>query len=183
MKITQLEVPGAWLHTPTRHEDNRGHFEEQFKASDFEGWIPRDFKVMQVNKSMSAKGVIRGIHVTDGPKSQQKYVTCPKGAIWDVVVDLRPESPKFGSWSGEILSEANGCGVFIPAGVGHCFLSLMDGSVTNYLCSEEYDPTFEVTISPFSPRLGIDFASLALVWGFSDFILSEKDLNAKVFIA
>lgn len=172
-----MKIKGAWIHTPIRHNDNRGHFEEQFKLSEIECQLGLNFTVKQVNQSVSNKGVIRGIHYTLGPSGQAKYISCPKGSIWDVVVDLRPDSKTFGSWDAIELSEENGLSVFISEGLGHAFLSLRDGSVANYLCSAEYSPEFDQIINPLSPRLAIPFADQ----GCTVFNLSSKDAGAPSF--
>ena len=172
-----MKIKGAWIHTPVRHTDDRGHFEEQFKVFQIESELGRSFPVRQVNQSVSKKGVIRGIHFTDSPEGQAKYVTCPKGAIWDVVVDLREDSPTFGQWDAVELSAENGLSVFISEGLGHAFLSLEDGSVANYLCTSEYAPDKDRTINPLSAKLAIDFESS----GIKEFLLSQKDSGAYDF--
>jgi dTDP-4-dehydrorhamnose 3,5-epimerase len=177
MPFQEMKIKDAWIHTPTRHSDERGHFEEQFKLSQIESQLGRVFEVKQVNQSVSNRGVIRGIHYTAGIRGQAKYVSCPRGAIWDVVVDLRENSPTFGKWDAIELSAENGLSVFISEGLGHAFLSLKDGTAVNYLCSGEYDPNNERTINPLSETLSIEFEST----GISNFILSAKDSSAKKF--
>ncbi len=177
MPFQEMKIKGAWIHEPIRLNDKRGHFEEQFKISQIESELGRTFTVKQVNQSVSHKGVIRGIHFTDSPEGQAKYVSCPKGAIWDVVVDLRKDSPTYGQWDAVELSAENGLSVFIAEGLGHAFLSLKDDSVANYLCTSEYAPDADRTINPLSERLGIAFASS----GITDFSLSAKDSEAADF--
>jgi dTDP-4-dehydrorhamnose 3,5-epimerase len=177
MPFQEMKIKGAWIHTPIRHNDERGHFEEQFKISQIESELGRTFTVKQVNQSISNKGVIRGIHFTDSPEGQAKYVSCPKGAIWDVVVDLRQDSPTYGQWDAIELSAKNGLSVLISESLGHAFLSLEDGSVANYLCTSEYAPETARTINPFSEKLAITFGST----GISEFVLSDKDLSADDF--
>lgn len=172
-----MNIKGAWVHTPIRHNDERGRFEEQFKLSQIESELRRTFHVKQVNQSVSNKGVIRGIHYTDSSEGQAKYISCQKGAIWDVVVDLSEGSPTYGQWDAVELSEENGLSVFISEGLGHAFLSLENGSVVNYLCTSEYDPTTERIIHALSPKLAIDFSST----GISKFTLSKKDQIALGF--
>ena len=172
-----MKIKGAWIHTPIRHNDNRGHFEEQFKLSQIESELGRSFIVKQVNQSVSNKGVIRGIHYTESAEGQAKYVSCPKGAIWDVVVDLRKDSPTYGQWEAVELSAKNGLSVFISEGLGHAFLSLEDGSVANYSCSSEYAPEVDKTLNPFSVKLAIAFESS----GITEFSLSKKDNGAADF--
>jgi dTDP-4-dehydrorhamnose 3,5-epimerase len=177
MPFQEMKIKGAWIHSPLRLADERGHFEEQFKLSQIETVLGRTLIVKQVNQSASNKGVIRGIHYTDSPEGQAKYVSCPKGAIWDVVVDLRKGSPTYGQWDAIEISAENGLSVFISEGLGHAFLSLEDGSVANYLCSTEYNPDADRTIHALSPGLAINFASS----GLSEFTLSPKDSNATNF--
>jgi dTDP-4-dehydrorhamnose 3,5-epimerase len=181
MPFEEMKIKGAWVHTPLRHHDNRGHFEEQFKLSLIEQELGRTFTVKQVNQSVSNKGVIRGIHYTDSPEGQAKYVSCPKGKIWDVVVDLRKDSSTYGQWDAVELSAENGLSVFISEGLGHAFLSLEDGSVVNYLCSSEYNPTFDYSLSPTSPRLAIPFQARAELAQIHILKLSNNDLNADLF--
>ncbi|BDS49762.1 DTDP-4-dehydrorhamnose 3,5-epimerase RmlC [Rhodoluna lacicola] len=172
-----MKIKGAWIHTPMRHNDDRGHFEEQFKLSQIESELGRTFPVKQVNQSVSNKGVIRGIHYTDSPEGQAKYVSCPRGAIWDVVVDLRKDSPTYGQWDSVKLSAENGLSVLISEGLGHAFLSLEENSVVNYLCTSNYAPELDRAINPFSEKLGITFSN----FGAAGFFLSEKDSGAPDF--
>jgi dTDP-4-dehydrorhamnose 3,5-epimerase len=130
------------------------------------------FEVKQVNQSVSKAGVIRGIHWADFPPGQAKYVFCPKGAVWDVVVDLRLGSPTFGKWVAEELSSENGRAMFIEDGLGHAFLSLENDTVVNYLCSEVFSPTTERAINPLDEEIGIPFA---LKLPGSNLLLSRKD--------
>jgi dTDP-4-dehydrorhamnose 3,5-epimerase len=177
MPFQEMKIKGAWIHTPLRHVDERGHFEEQFKLSQIKLELGRTFTVKQVNHSVSNKGVIRGIHYTDSPQGQAKYVSCPQGSIWDVVVDLRKDSPTYGQWDAVELSAENGLSVFISEGLGHAFLSLEEGSVANYLCNSEYAPDSDKTINPLSAKLGIAFESS----GITEFSLSDKDSKAAGF--
>ena len=173
-----MKIKGAWVHTPLRHHDNRGHFEEQFKLSLIEQELGRTFTVKQVNQSVSNKGVIRGIHYTDSPEGQAKYVSCPKGKIWDVVVDLRKESPTYGQWDAVELSAENKKSVLISEGLGHAFLSLADNTIANYLCSSEFNPSADKTVNPLSPKLDIAFSSVAETFKIDAFSLSPKDISS-----
>jgi dTDP-4-dehydrorhamnose 3,5-epimerase len=119
MPFTPSPLEGVFVYSPHRHADNRGHFEEQFKLSEFSSQVGVEFKVRQVNQSSSSKGVLRGIHYTEGSPGQAKYVSCPRGSVWDVIVDLRRDSPSFGKWFAEILSADNGRSIFIPEGRKH----------------------------------------------------------------
>lgn len=181
MTFTPLAIEGAWIHTPTRHEDNRGHFEEIFKISSVEKNLGRSFAVKQVNQSRSDRGVIRGVHVSSSLEGQAKYVSCTGGSLWDIVIDLRSDSSTFGKWDSILLSASNGKSVFISEGIGHAFLSLEENTIANYLCTSEYAPEFEITFNAFSPRFAIDFEKIAREHKIPRFKLSERDLNAPFF--
>jgi dTDP-4-dehydrorhamnose 3,5-epimerase len=166
MTFTPLKIEGVWLHTPMVWPDERGAFHEVFKLSNISEQLGREFEVKQVNQSQSLAGVIRGIHWTESSEGQAKYVSCPKGALWDVVVDLRPDSPTYGHWEARTLSEENGHSLLISEGIGHAFLSLEDGTVANYLCTTEFNPAADKTISPLDPVLSISFLKKAKEFGF-----------------
>ena len=176
-----MKIKGAWIHTPLRHADERGHFEEQFKLSQIESELGRTFRVKQVNQSVSNKGVIRGIHYSVSSEGQAKYVSCTKGAIWDVVVDLRKDSPTYGLWDAIEISSENGLSVFISEGLGHAFLSLEENSVATYLCTSEYSMRHEKNINPFDESIAIDFQIVMKSRSVSDFTLSAKDLGGESF--
>ena len=182
MTFTPLKIAGVWLHTPKVWPDDRGTFHEVFKLSLISQQLGRDFQVKQVNQSTSAAGVIRGIHWTDGPEGQAKYVSCPKGALWDVVVDLRPGSKTYGQWDARTLSEENGQSILISEGIGHAFLALEDETVANYLCSSEFKPEADRAINPLDKTLGITFLEIANSVGISKLVISEKDQNGSDFI-
>ncbi|RDI62692.1 dTDP-4-dehydrorhamnose 3,5-epimerase family protein [Nocardia pseudobrasiliensis] len=157
MRIRELAVPGAWEFTPTPHGDERGVFAEMFKASEFEKAVGRPFELLQINSSTSAAGVLRGIHYTEDPPGQAKYVTCTSGAFVDVVVDLRPGSPTFGAWDSVIIDDVDRRWVFLSEGLGHALLALQDDSTVIYLCSLEYRPEFDHEVDAFDPDIGIDW--------------------------
>jgi dTDP-4-dehydrorhamnose 3,5-epimerase len=181
MTFTPLKIAGVWLHTPKVWLDERGSFHEVFKISQISEQLGRDFQVKQVNQSVSSKGVIRGIHWTDSPEGQAKYVSCPKGSLWDVVVDLRPGSETYGQWDARLLSAENGDSLLISEGIGHGFLALEDGTVANYLCTSEFNPTADRTINPQDRNLAIDFQLIAREFGINEFQLSSKDSKARGF--
>ncbi|MEO0067071.1 MAG: hypothetical protein RJB63_196 [Actinomycetota bacterium] len=181
MTFTPMAIAGAWVHEPKVWPDERGTFHEVFKLSAISHQLGRNFAVKQVNQSLSSKGVIRGIHWTDSEEGQAKYVSCPAGALWDVVVDLRPESPTFGKWDAALLTAENRKSVLISEGLGHAFLALQDGTVANYLCSSEFNPAADKTLSPLSSKLEIDFDSIAQAHGIGSFNLSPKDADATEF--
>ena len=178
MSFQEMKIQGAFVHTPSRHEDKRGLFEEQFRLSLIEKELGRSFPVRQVNQSVSKKGVIRGIHWTDSEEGQAKYVSCTSGAIWDVVVDLRKTSPTYGQWDAHLISPGNGNSVFISEGLGHVFMALEDNTVANYLCTTEYNPQADKTINPLDQTLAIEFDQIARAHGIGSYLLSDKDRQA-----
>jgi dTDP-4-dehydrorhamnose 3,5-epimerase len=179
MPYTAMRFPGAWVHNPTRHSDDRGHFEEQFKLSEVQPLLGHPFEVRQVNKSQSSRGVLRGIHFTESITGQAKYVSCPKGSILDFVVDLDLSSPTYGQWDSVLLSAENGKSVLISEKLGHAFLSLESDTTVQYLCSSEYDPSTDSSYSIFSENLAIDLHQIAKDYGIDHLVLSDRDKHAK----
>jgi dTDP-4-dehydrorhamnose 3,5-epimerase len=181
VSIEELPINGAWRIVPQTFPDSRGVFHEVFRRSRFQGTTDLTFDVKQINQSESKKGVIRGIHFADNPPGQAKYISCTRGRIWDVIVDIRVDSPTFGSWHGVELSSDNRQAVFIAEGLGHAFLCLEEGSVVSYLCSEEYNPVAEHQINPLDELLGIDFAGVGAKFDVTEFFLSKQDREASGF--
>jgi dTDP-4-dehydrorhamnose 3,5-epimerase len=181
MPFELSSIEGLFIHSPNRHSDARGLFEEQFKLSQIQDELGIEFNVKQVNQSSSSKGVLRGIHLTDSAQGQAKYVSCSRGSVWDIALDLRIKSATYGQWVAQILSYENGKSALIPAGVGHAFLSLEDDTVVHYLCSSEYDPTSERTINPLSPKLAICFEDVMSEYSIEELLISEKDSAAPDF--
>ena len=181
MNLSPQKIDGVWLHEPKIYPDERGSFHEVFKFSLLTSILGREFEIKQVNQSTSKKGVLRGIHWTDSPRGQAKYVSCTKGSLWDVAVDLRPSSPTYGQFVAHLLSESNGRSLFISEGIGHAFLSLEDGTVANYLCTTEFDPQSDRTINPLDKNLDIGFQREAAAHGIKELILSAKDRSGTDF--
>ncbi|WP_278237542.1 dTDP-4-dehydrorhamnose 3,5-epimerase family protein [Isoptericola sp. AK164] len=178
MQFRELAVPGAYEITPKQHGDPRGVFLEWFKASAFSEHLGHVLDLQQANLSVSAAGVLRGIHFADVPPGQAKYVTCPKGAVLDVVVDIRVGSPTFGRWDSVMLDDVDRRAIYLGEGLGHAFLSLEDDSVVMYLCSTGYNPTAEHGIHPLDPAIGIEWPTTARDGSPLAPQLSEKDAAA-----
>jgi dTDP-4-dehydrorhamnose 3,5-epimerase len=157
MKVRELAIPGTWEITPTVHGDSRGMFFEWLTDRGFSSFAGHRLDVRQANCSVSSAGVLRGVHYAQVPPSQAKYVTCLRGAVFDVVVDIRLGSPTFGQWDSILLDDADRRTIYISEGLGHGFLALQDNSTVMYLCSAEYDPQREHTICATDPALGIDW--------------------------
>jgi dTDP-4-dehydrorhamnose 3,5-epimerase len=177
MKVRELAIPGAWEITPTIHGDSRGYFFEWFTDRGFSGFAGHPLDVRQANCSVSSAGVLRGLHFAQVPPSQAKYVTCVRGAVFDVVVDVRVGSPTFGRWDSVLLDDSDRRTIYISEGLGHGFLALQDNSTVMYLCSAEYNPQREHTICATDPALAIDWP---LVGGAAP-CLSDRDAAAPSF--
>lgn len=177
MKVRELSIPGAWEITPTIHGDSRGLFFEWFTDRGFSAFAGHRLGVRQVNCSVSSAGVLRGLHFAEVPPSQAKYATCVRGAVFDVVVDVRVGSPTFGRWDSVLLDDSDRRTIYISEGLAHGFLALEDDSTMMYMCSSEYNPQREHAICATDPTLAIDWP---LVGGVAP-SLSEKDAAAPSF--
>ncbi|ORA32148.1 dTDP-4-dehydrorhamnose 3,5-epimerase family protein [Mycobacterium aquaticum] len=170
MTARELKVPGAWELTPKLHGDSRGMFFEWFTDSGFTGFAGHKFDLRQANCSVSAAGVLRGVHFAELPPSQAKYVTCVRGSVFDVVVDIRVGSPTYGQWDSVLLDDRDRRSVYLSEGLGHAFLALEDDSTVMYLCSAPYSPEREHTI--LATDLGIDWPE------GHELVISERDAAA-----
>ncbi|MEV6209649.1 dTDP-4-dehydrorhamnose 3,5-epimerase [Kitasatospora sp. NPDC051914] len=157
MKFRELAIEGAFEITPQLHGDPRGLFTEWYRFDRLAEVVGHPLRLAQGNLSVSARGVVRGIHFADVPPGQAKYVTCVRGATLDVVVDLRVGSPTFGRWEGVLLDETDRRAVYVPEGLGHGFCALTDDATLSYLCSETYNPSGEHAVHPLDPDLGIEW--------------------------
>ncbi|MDX1888323.1 dTDP-4-dehydrorhamnose 3,5-epimerase [Mycolicibacterium sp. 050158] len=174
MSFRELAVPGAWEITPTVRPDPRGRFFEWFTDREFEAMTGHRFDLRQANVSVSAAGVLRGLHFAQLPPSQAKYVTCLRGAVFDVVVDVRVGSPTFGHWDSVLLDDRDHRTIYLSEGLAHGFLALQDDSTVAYLCSAGYAPEREHTIRATDPAIGVEWP---LVDGAAP-NLSERDAAA-----
>jgi dTDP-4-dehydrorhamnose 3,5-epimerase len=159
MDIRELEISDAFEITPRQHGDERGVFLEWYRVEALTNARGHALDVLQANCSVSAAGVVRGIHFAAVPPGQAKYVTCLHGAVLDVIVDIRIGSPTFGRWVGVQLDDVDRRAVYIAEGLGHAFMALTDGATVSYLCSEVYAPTREYGIHPLDPEIGIEWPS------------------------
>lgn len=154
---------------PKVYEDSRGYFFEKFSRREFEKAVgPVDF--VQDNESKSSYGVVRGLHFQKAPYAQAKLVSCVRGRVLDVAVDLRPGSPTYGKHFSIELSGDNHLQFFIPKGFAHGFSVLSEEAVFQYRCDEYYHPEAEDGIQAMDPVLGIDWRIPA-----EKVIMSEKD--------
>lgn len=178
MQYRELSVPGAWEITPQQFGDPRGVFLEWFKDAPFIEAAGLALNLAQANLSVSAAGVTRGIHFADVPPGQAKYVTCARGAVLDVAVDIRVGSPTFGTWDAVLLDDVDRRAIYLAEGLGHAFMSLEDDSTVLYLCSQGYAPGREHGISPLDPDVAIDWPATDRAGRPITPLMSDKDLAA-----
>ncbi|KQS58069.1 dTDP-4-dehydrorhamnose 3,5-epimerase [Geodermatophilus sp. Leaf369] len=172
MNIRELKVPDSYVLDLTPHGDSRGRFTEWYRADVLAEATGFGLTLAQANHSVSARGVLRGVHFALVPPGQAKYVYCPSGKILDVIVDIRVDSPTFGTVDAVELDSENPKAVYLSEGLGHAFVSLADNTSVTYLVSSGYSPGREFGIDPMDP-------DLALPWPTDvEFELSAKDTAA-----
>lgn len=169
MEVIETEIEGVVILRPKIFEDARGYFYESFSQRIFHKEVAQTHFV-QDNQSCSVRGVIRGLHFQRPPYTQAKLVSCVKGSVLDVAVDIRKGSPTYGRYVAAELSEDNHLQFYIPHGFAHGFSVLSDVAVFQYKCDNYYNPESDGGIYLFDPTLNID-------WGIAtpDAILSDKD--------
>lgn len=173
MEILTTEIPGLLIIKPDVFADDRGYFFESYNKTKLaKAGIEVDF--VQDNESRSMKGVLRGLHFQNAPYAQGKLVRVIKGAVLDVAVDIRKDSPTFGKWASILLTGENKLMYWIPEGFAHGFLTLEDDTIFTYKCSGSYYKPAEGAIKWNDPDLGIQ-------WNVDDPILSDKDKVAPSF--
>lgn len=167
MEVINLAIPEVKLLKPRRFNDDRGFFQQTFQQLQYaEAGI--DVRFVQDNWSRSSKGVLRGLHY-QFEHSQSKLVSVMRGEVFDVTVDMRRNSPTFGSWVGEVLSEENGHQLFVPKGFAHGFLVLSDTVDFVYKCDDYYTFGDEFGVMWNDPEIGIEWPKIGTP------IVSEKD--------
>ena len=170
MKVRKTDIQDLLVIEPEIYGDSRGYFFESFSKKKFEAATGVQADFVQDNESKSAYGVIRGLHFQKDPHAQAKLVRVVRGKVLDVAVELRPDSPTYGRYHVEELSEDNHLQMFIPKGFAHGFSVLSDEAVLQYKCDGYYNPESEGGIAWNDPDLNID-------WGIpaEKVILSAKD--------
>lgn len=172
MRATELAIDGAWVFEPITFPDHRGSFTAPFQGPAFADALGFDLTVAQTNQSVSARGVIRGVHYADVPPGQAKYLYVAAGAVRDVIVDLRVGSPTFGRYEVVELDADAPRAVYLAEGLGHAFQAVSEHAVVGYLCSTPYAPEREHGIDPLDPDLALPWAD-----GIEP-VLSDKDRAA-----
>jgi len=171
MNFIKTALEGVYIVEPKVFGDHRGFFMESYSKKVFEeAGLYYDF-VQDNHSASTVKGTLRGIHFQRGEKAQAKLVRCTKGAVLDVAVDLRPNSPTYKKWVGVELSAENKRQLLIPRGFGHGFLTLTDDVEFLYKADNYYAPEADGGIRWNDPEIGVE-------WGVDNPILSQKDANA-----
>ncbi|UFN69816.1 dTDP-4-dehydrorhamnose 3,5-epimerase [Vibrio alginolyticus] len=172
MKVVNTNIIDVKIIEPRVFGDERGFFLETFQQERYQSMLDIDFEFVQDNHSRSVKGVLRGLHFQKS-KPQGKLVRVVRGRVFDVAVDIRPDSPTFGQWAGVELSEENKCQFWVPPGLAHGFLVLSDTADFEYKCTDYYDPTDEGSLIWNDVDVAIEWPQIDV-----EIQLSEKDKNA-----
>jgi len=161
VEIRSFDIPGVKLFIPRHIGDERGYFAETFRADIFAEHVG-DLAFVQDNESMSARpGTVRGLHFQSKPHAQGKLVRCTAGALFDVAVDIRKDSPTYGRWVGETLTPDNGKQLWVPPGFAHGFCSLEPDTVICYKVTGYYSAECDKGLAWDDPAIGIDWPAAA----------------------
>lgn len=171
MNIRHTDIPDVVVIEPRVFKDTRGYFFESYNKKIFDELIGGDISFVQDNEAKSSYGVLRGLHFQKGEHAQAKLIRVVRGEVLDVAVDIRKDSPTFGKYISQILSEDNKLQLFIPHGFAHGYVALSEEVVFQYKCDNYYCPASEGGISFDDKALGIDWTIPK-----EDMILSDKDL-------
>jgi dTDP-4-dehydrorhamnose 3,5-epimerase len=168
MHFKETDIVGAKVINPSTHQDDRGRFMRAWCAREFaEHGI--NFIPVQANMGFSReKGTVRGMHFQMAPALEAKLVRCTRGAMFDVVLDLRPASPSYGKWHGTELTAENGRMVYLPEGCAHGYQTLEDGTEMHYMASEFYTPSAARGVRFDDPAFGIR-------WPLPAAVVSDQD--------
>lgn len=174
VSLTKTNLEDCYIIDEYKFGDDRGYFtsitSKQLDVLNFKKWS-------QKSESMSAKGTIRGLHFQKDPYCQAKLVSCTNGAVLDVVVDVRKDSPTYGNYTAVELTRENGRMLYVPRGFAHGFLALTDNATFNYMVDNEYAPRLEGGISWNDPDVNIPWNEIFKKYGIEKPLLSDKDSN------
>lgn len=174
MIFNETHLLGAFLIDLEKKEDERGFFARYYCKDEFLNYN-LEVNWTQINNSLSLrKGTLRGLHFQQEPHSEVKLVRCIRGAVWDVIVDIRLNSLSYGKWFAAELNADNRKMMYVPKGFAHGFISLLDNSEVLYMVSEFYSPKFERTLRWDDKFHGIN-------WPITPKLISEKDRNAGIW--
>ncbi|NCG54133.1 dTDP-4-dehydrorhamnose 3,5-epimerase [Serratia fonticola] len=172
MQVTDTKIDGVKIIQPKVFGDARGFFLETFEKKRYQEMLDIDLDFVQDNHSRSSRGVLRGLHFQK-VNPQGKLVRVVRGEVFDVVVDIRPDSPTYGAWEGVTLSEDNKLQFWLPPGLAHGFVVLSDTADFEYKCTDYYNPAEEGCLLWNDPAVGIE-------WPITNPLLSEKDKLGKL---
>jgi len=168
LRLLELPLPGLFCLQHRVHEDERGRFARLFCEGSLAAY-GQPFHIRQINHSRTAaKGTVRGLHYQRPPQAEAKLITCLRGAVWDVAVDIRRGSPTFLHWHAERLEAGDGRSLLLPPGFAHGFQALSDEAELLYLHSADYAPEHEGGLAVGDPRL-------AIAWPLPVINLSARD--------
>ncbi len=170
-KVTPQSIPDVLLIEPTVYTDDRGYFKESYNLDDFEEFLP-GVRFVQDNESKSSRGVLRGLHFQIAPHAQAKLVRVVSGAIWDVAVDIRTDSPTYKQYCFAEITAENHHQFFIPRGFAHGFIVTSETAIVQYKTDQFYAPESDAGIHPHDPELHIPWPLPA-----KQHLLSIKDLD------
>lgn len=172
MQIEKTPLDGLLIVHPKVFNDNRGFFFESYNAEEFKK-LGIDVPWVQDNHARSVRDTVRGLHFQRG-RGQDKLIRCIRGSVWDVAVDIRPDSPTLGQWFGLELTEENKTMLFVPVGFAHGYAVLSDEAEVVYKCSNVYDAKLESGFRWNDPQVGVR-------WPVEEPILSQRDLTSPSF--
>jgi len=174
MKFIETPLPGAFVIELEKRGDERGFFARFFCQDEFAAHGLKT-GIVQINNSLSAqKGTLRGMHYQLAPAAEVKVVRCIRGALYDAIIDVRPDSPAFGKWFGTELTAENRRMLYVPEGFAHGFITLENGTETLYLATAKYAPERERIIRWNDPKFGVQ-------WPLAPVVLSDKDREQRDF--
>jgi dTDP-4-dehydrorhamnose 3,5-epimerase len=176
MRFERTTLKDAWLIALDPARDSRGYFARTFSVDEFAAQgLVTNFPQHSISYN-ARSGTIRGMHFQHEPHSEVKLVRCTRGAIWDVIIDIRPASPTFARWQGFHLTEDNSCQLYIPKGFAHGFQTLTDNVVVNYLISEPYAPQSAAGVRHNDTMFNI-------TWPLPVSVISQRDMEWPDFAA
>ncbi|WP_274564245.1 dTDP-4-dehydrorhamnose 3,5-epimerase family protein [Streptomyces spiramyceticus] len=172
MLITETTVPDVFRIDPEPIPDHRGRFYEAVRQRPLEAAVGHSIAVRQVNFTVSGRNVLRGLHATTLPPGQGKILTCVRGSVLTMVVDMRVGSPSFGRYEAVRQDPRSGTALYLPDGIGLGYVALVDDTCMNYLCTHEYVPGMVIDVDALDPELD-------LPWDLADTpIRSARDAAA-----
>lgn len=170
MIFTETSLPGAYIIEINKIGDERGFFGRSWCKNEMEEH-GLNGNLAQINTSLSKqKGTLRGLHYQSAPFAESKMIRCTKGAVFDVIVDIRPGSPTYLNWFGDILTEDNHKALYSPEGFAQGFITLEDDTEITYFTTQFYAPGYDWGVRYNDPQVGIE-------WPLKPIVISEKDMN------